>query len=99
MYIISKGNTQLINLAHVTAMYIGADECSIKVDFSTGKGCQVARYNSKAEVKAAMEMLSKAIGHTEIFCFPNSEELRAKVITNERPHHIAGKKTKGHGGS
>ena len=32
MYIISKGNTQLINLAHVTAMYIGADECSIKVD-------------------------------------------------------------------
>lgn len=94
MYIISKDSTQLINLAHVTALYIGADECSIKADFSTGKGCQVTRYNSKAEVTTAMKMLSEAIGHTEVFSFPSSEQLRAKAITNERSHHITGKKTK-----
>ena len=30
MYVLSKNRMQIINLEHVTAMYLGADETSIK---------------------------------------------------------------------
>ena len=105
MYIVNKSKTQLLNLEQVTALYIGADDVSaddvsIKADFTTGNGCQVARYNSRAEATAAIEMLGRAIGRSEVFFFPDSKELQAKIQDGkQKVHHISGKKTKGHGGS
>ena len=100
MYIVNKNKTQLLNLGQVTALYIGADDVSIKAEFATGNGCQVARYNSHEEAVTAMEMLGRAIGRGEVFFFPDSMELQAKIQEGkQKPHHISGKKTKGHGGS
>ena len=101
MYIVNKTKTQIVNLEQVTAVYIGADECSIKVDFSTGKGCQIAKYDSTMAAVTALEMLGKAIGKAEAFFFPSDEYIRGKIQENseQKQHHIAGKKTKGHGGS
>lgn len=100
MYIVNKSKTQLLNLEQVTALYIGADDVSIKADFATGNGCQVARYNSRAEATVAIEMLGRAIGRSEVFFFPDSKEIQAKIQDGkQKAHHISGKKTKGHGGS
>lgn len=100
MYIVNKSKTQLLNFEQVTTLYIGADDVSIKADFTTGNGCQVARYNSHSEATAAIEMLGRAIGRSEVFFFPDIKELQAKIQDGkQKVHHISGKKTKGHGGS
>ena len=51
MYVLSKNRMQIINLEQVTAMYLGADETSIKVDFVTGKGSQIGKYVSDTYAK------------------------------------------------
>lgn len=101
MYIVNKNKTQIVNLNQVTVIFIGADECSIKADFPTGKGCQIAKYESREAAIVAMEMLGKAIGRTDAFFFPSDEYLQTKILEQEsrQTHHITGKKTKGHGGS
>lgn len=101
MYVINKSKTQIVNLEQITAVYIGADECSIKADFSTGKGCQIAKYDSQAAAVVALEMLGKAIGKTEAFFFPDDAYIRGRVQERkeQEQHHVTGKKTKGHGGS
>lgn len=100
MYIINKDRTQLANMEQITALYIGTDGRSIKADFVTGKGCQIARYDSGEEACAAIELLGKAMGRTETFFFSDQDEIKAHVQTNnQRWHHATGKKTKGHGGS
>lgn len=100
MYIISKDRGSIINLAQSTSIYVGADGCSIKADFGNGKGCQIGRYNSVEEARSAIEIMSGSIGKTEVLYMPNDEAVRARLsIAEKKQHHIAGKKTKGHGGS
>lgn len=101
MYVLSKNRMQIINLAHVTAMYLGADETSIKVDFVTGRGSQIGKYVSDTYAKKALELLILAIGRRgEAFSMPTDEEIR-ELLGNQKPknHNIGGKKQKGHGGS
>jgi hypothetical protein len=100
MYIISKDHKSIVNLALSTSVYVGADGCSLKADFENGKGCQIGRYNSDVEARAAIEIISANVGKTEICYMPSDETVRAKLdVTERRQHHISGKKTKGHGGS
>lgn len=100
MYILNKNRTQIVNLDHVTAMYVGADETSIKVDFVTGKGCQVGKYASEKHAQKALEMLTLNIGRKEAFRMPGDEEIRGLLEGEEgRRCNIGGKKQKGHGGS
>lgn len=100
MYIINKSKTQIANLEQITSLYIGGDECSIKADFITGKGCQIARYSSRAAATTALELLGRAIGRAEVFFMPDDEAVLAQAKADEQKwHHATGKKTKGHGGS
>lgn len=100
MYIVNKDKTQIVNLEQVTCLYIGGDECTIKAEFSTGKGCQIARYDSHEVAAAVIEEIGKAAGNTETFFLPDNETARAKAKLNaQKWHHVTGKKTKGHGGS
>lgn len=100
MYIVNKVKSQILNLAQVTALYIGADDISIKADFATGNGCQVARYSSHAEAVTALEMLGRSIGRNDVFFFPTDKEVQAKIQQGStKIYHVTGKKTKGHGGS
>lgn len=61
MYVLSKNRMQIINLEQVTAMYLGADETSIKVDFVTGRGSQIGKYVSDTYAKKALELLILAV--------------------------------------
>ena len=98
MFIVNKDRTQVINMNQVTVLFIGSDECSVKVNFAAGQGCQVARYNSHNAAAAAIELLGKSMANCdEVFFFPDDERVRTHAA--EKWHHATGKKTKGHGGS
>ena len=99
MYIVNKDKSQIINMEKITVMFIGNDECSIKVNFTDGQGCQVARYSSHAAAVAVMEQIGKSMSHTEVFFLPDDNGALALLGKDERWHHATGKKTKGHGGS
>ena len=100
MYIVNKEKTQIINMNQMKALYTGSDGKSIKVDFGSGGGCQIAKYNTCEEAVEAIGLLSGAIGKTEVFFFPDDERVRERLkISEQRYHHVTGKKTKGHGGS
>ena len=99
MYIVNKDKSQIINMDQVTALFIGSDECSIKVNFVTGQGCQVARYSSHNAAAAVIEQIGKSMNRSETFFLLDDNEVRALLEKEEKWHHVAGKKTKGHGGS
>lgn len=100
MYIVSKDKKAIINLEQISTMYIGSDGCSIKADYISGNGCQLGRYNSDREAKKAMELVANIIGKSEVYFMPDNDTVREKINSEEQKyHHIAGKKTKGHGGS
>lgn len=100
MYIVSKDKKAIINLDQVSNMYIGSDGCSIKADYRNGNGCQMGRYNSEREARKAMEIVANTIGKSEVCFMPDDDAVKAKMNSEEQKYrHIAGKKTKGHGGS
>lgn len=102
MLIVSKDKKAIVNMAAVSSIYMGHDNCSVKVDYQNGKGCQLGRYNSERATQIAMDMLVEkiGIGKTEIFFMPDDKDIDAKLANESNLwHHATGKKTKGHGGS
>lgn len=100
MFLVGKDNKSIINTDRITSMYIGADGCTVKVDFENGKGCQVGRYNSEREAQAAIEIVSGNVGRLAVCGMPDDDAVSARISQkNQKQHHATGKKTKGHGGS
>lgn len=99
MIIVSKDKDSLINLNQVTNVFVGNDGYTVKAAFANGSGCQIGRYNAPVAAKV-IEMIGIAVGKTEIYFMPDDAAVSAKMNEEERRYHnIAGKKTKGHGGS
>lgn len=99
MIVVNKQRTSLINMDHISCVYMGVDG-SLKANYAAGDGCQIARYNTPAEGEMALAMLIESIGKTEVFYCPSDETVRARIAASgQKYHHITGKKTKGHGGS
>lgn len=101
MFILCKDQRSIINMDQITTLYIGSDSCTIKADFQNGKGCQVGRYNSDVETIIALGMVFERVKKMETCKIPTDEDVRAKTnnFSEQKNHHISGKKTKGHGGS
>ncbi len=100
MYVISKDKNSIVNMDHVTSIYIGADGCTVKADFANGKGCQLGRYNSAQECRIAVEMVAENLEKMKNSCLPSDSVVSAKLrLVGQKQYHISGKKTKGHGGS
>lgn len=100
MFVVNKGKTSIVNMSQVTVVYLGADNCTVKADYQNGNGCQLGRYNSEAAARTAIEIIASSIGKSEICFMPDDNSINAKInIGEQKPHHISGKKTKGHGGS
>lgn len=100
MYIVSKDRNSIVNMSQMTALFVGADNCTIKADYHNGKGCQLGRYNSEAAAKTAIEIISNSVGKSDICFMPDDNAVNAKInLGEQKQHHISGKKTKGHGGS
>lgn len=100
MFLVSKDKNSIVNMSQITVIYLGADNCTIKADYQNGKGCQLGRYNSEKEAKTAIDIVADSMVKTEVCFMPQDSEVGAKInIVEPKPHHISGKKTKGHGGS
>lgn len=75
---------------------VGADGCTIKVDFTNGKGSQLVRYNPEKSSKIAMEILVTNFGKTEIYFMPEDNAINAKLNISEQKIIIStGKRQKG----
>lgn len=99
MIVVDKNRVALINLDHVICMYIGEGN-AIKANYASGSGSQVARYNTPQEATEALKLLAEAIGKAEVFYMPEDEAVKTRIgLRDQKYHHAAGKKTKGHGGS
>lgn len=104
LIIVNKDHNDAYNISHVTNFYIGSDGCSIKVSAgSTTRGGILGKYNSYEETKTAFEILLDGVAKNEkeVLYMPTDTELSRKLKAQPQQayHHIAGKKTKGHGGS
>lgn len=100
MFIVSKNRKTIVSAEQMTAVYMGSDNCSIKVDFQNGKGCQLGRYDSENAAQTAMEMIAENIGKADVYFMPDDDSVKAKINMGvQKQYHINGKKTKGHGGS
>lgn len=107
MLILAKGNMSIVNLSMVNNVFIGADGCSIKVNFSDGSGTQLGKYESEEAAVAALEWLGRTAllsnSRSSLFTMPSDEAVK-RLLTDKANktgmhHNIGGKKTKGHGGS
>ena len=99
MIVVNKQRTSLINMDHISCIYMGVDG-SLKANYAAGDGCQIARYNTPEEGETALAMLLESIGKTEVFYCPNDEAVRARIAASgQKYHRVTGKKTKSHGGS
>ena len=99
MIIVSKDKDSVVNMDHVTNIFVGNDGYTVKAAFANGSGCQLGRYNSPVANKV-IEMIGLAVGRTEVYFLPDDDSVAAKIHeTALTYHHATGKKTKGHGGS
>ena len=52
MIVVNKQRTSLINMDHISCIYMGVDG-SLKANYAAGDGCQIARYNTPDEAVRA----------------------------------------------
>lgn len=106
MIIVNKNRTEAYNTEQITNYYIGSDDTSIKVSAGAAtRGGILGKYDTFEETKAAMGIMLSKIGmsnnSTGVIYMPDDDDVRKqlRITENKASHHIAGKKTKGHGGS
>lgn len=104
MIVVNKDHNDAYNINHVTNFYIGSDGCSIKVTAgNTTRGGILGKYGSYEETRVAFEILMDGVAknENEVLYMPTDAEVSIKLKSRPQKayHHIAGKKTKGHGGS
>ena len=101
MIIVNKEHNDAYNLSNITNFYIGSDGCSVKVSAGSTRGGIMGKYNSYEETKKAFEILFEKIqkNNTPVIYMPSDSDVSDNLMQNQKYHHIAGKKTKGHGGS
>ena len=75
MTIIGQNKGIIANYDNIQEIFIGADRTTIKIDFTSGRGCEAARYPAKEDCLLALERLSAAIeAGDKVFEFPQKIE-------------------------
>lgn len=100
--IMNQKEDELYILENITSLYIGSDGCTIKAAAGNTRGGVIGRYDSHEEAKTAFGMLCEKIEKgLAVVKPPGTEEARERIKAQPKIIHrnIAGKKTKGHGGS
>lgn len=100
MIIINKDKTSFLMFDQVENVFIG--DLAIKANMKSGKGMQIAKYNSIEDTKVALQILIERIQQNQsVINSPTDEEVRIKIqqTKESRARSLTGKKTKGHGGS
>lgn len=96
MFILSKSQSNLVNMNEVENIFIGADKKSIKANMVSRSGCELAKYQTSEQCKFALGMLYSSIQANEnVFSFPK------EIDINFAKQHGGDYKTKknSHGGS
>lgn len=100
MFVVSKDKKCILNADNINDIHLGRDGYNIKVEYTSGKGCQIGRYENEKQAIAALEILIKRMENNLICLVPDDNEVKAYIsLEQTKWHHATGKKTKGHGGS
>lgn len=100
MIIINKDETSFVNYEQIENVFIG--DTSIKANLKSGKGMQLAKYNTDEETKQAFRILvDKLRQNSAVINMPTDEEVKQKInlIPVYKQRSLTGKKSKGYGGS
>lgn len=102
MIIISKSKDTIINMDHVTKIYVGGNTEAIRAEISNGGSSEIAKYTKRDVALYALEMLSlAAAGGESYFYMPSDQEImnRMQLERSGQGHvHVKTKATL-HGGS
>ena len=75
--LLNQNKSAVYNYNHITNMYIGADNKSIKADFANGTGCQIATYSSTGEASAILcNFLTEVRTGATVYEFPKKGVLQ-----------------------
>lgn len=102
MLVVSKEKSETYNLEKAERIYIGFDKPVVKIVTGSTRAGNLGEYDSFEKAKKAFEILMQraSTGRSNVIFMPNDPEVDAKLHEErQRPQHISGKKTKGHGGS
>ena len=100
MIIINKDDTSFVNYEQIENVFIG--DTSIKANLKSGKGMQLAKYNTIEDTKEAFKILIDRLRQNQLIVkMPTDEEVKTKIqLTKDYiPRSLTGKKQKSHGGS
>lgn len=101
MYIVSKDRMTVINAEQISAIYVSSGT-NIRTETAGGRTWNIGRYDSGENAQAALDMLVERIRSVkeETVFVPRDRDIQAmRALEEQKYHHMAGKKMKGHGGS
>lgn len=76
MYLMRPDEAQLIDMDKVESMHVSRETKSIKINFESGRGCEIARYNTYEQCRYVLGMIMQALRAEErIFLIPQEVDL------------------------
>jgi len=76
MYLMKPDETQLIDMEKVESIHVSRETKSIKINFESGRGCELARYSSYEQCRYVLGMIMQALQAEEkTFFVPQEVDL------------------------
>jgi len=76
MYLMRPDEAQLIDMDKVESMHVSRETKSIKINFESGRGCEIARYNTYEQCRYVLGMIMQALRAEErTFLVPQEVDL------------------------
>lgn len=96
MIIMSKSESNILNLAHIENIFIGSDRKSIKANMASRSGCELAKYETEEQTRFALGMLLSSMQSGDsTFQFPKEIDIN---FARQQNSNVTSRK-KSHGGS
>ena len=71
MYLVTPDEVSIIDMDGVEVIYINKESKSIKLNFRSGKGCELAKYRTVEQCKYVLGLIAGAIqGQEAVFYIP-----------------------------
>lgn len=103
MFVYAKDREILINLDQTLELFVGAKDgtYNLLAKVANGSNLVMGKYETKEQAVTALSKVFREISLGKSVKIPSDNEVKAEIIatTTDKQYHIAGKKTKGHGGS
>lgn len=100
MVIMVQSKKAVVLSQHVENVFAGSDGLAIKINFTSGRGSEAAKYSDRDKALYALDMFFVACRSGEdFFEFPSDRDIAEKMaIARQHSSHVTSRKIS-HGGS